>query len=76
MKNIIKKNKLTHIVCDVFANDTTIPDPEWIARHILKRVKSGSIILIHKPEKGVREWNYKTKELKQKQLLGVRRIIS
>ena len=35
---------------------------------ILKNIKPGSIVLIHMPEKGVREWNYKAMELTLKGL--------
>ena len=57
MQKVINDRKMNHVVCDAFANDTAIPDANWISRYILKRVKTGSIILIHMPEKGVREWN-------------------
>ena len=63
MQEIIDQKNMIHVVPDVFANDTFIPDPKWIAKYILKRVKSGSIILIHMPEKGVREWNFEAMEL-------------
>ena len=63
MENIIADQQMKHVLPDAFAHDTYIPDPEWIATHILGIVKSGSIILIHMPERGVREWNYKALEL-------------
>lgn len=58
MQVILNKYNTIHVLPDVFAHDTFIPDPEWIAKYILKRVKPGSIILIHMPEKGLREWNF------------------
>ena len=58
MHEIIKKHNLKHVVGDVFANDTSIPDANWISSFILKNVKPGSVIIIHMPEKGIREWNY------------------
>ena len=74
MHTIIQKYNLSHVVGDVFANDTSIPDPDWISEFLLKRVKGGSIIIIHMPERGVREWNYKALEqlligLKEKKLI-------
>ena len=63
MDKIIKKHKMKHVVADAFGHDTSIPDPEWISNYILRNVKDGSIILIHMPEKGVREWTYKAMEL-------------
>ena len=63
MDIVIKERGLTHVVCDAFATDTSTPDPEWISNYITKKTKPGSIILIHMPEKGVREWNLKAMEL-------------
>ena len=63
MQKVLNDRKMHHVVCDAFANDTAIPDAYWISRYILKRVKTGSIILIHMPEKGVREWNLKAMRL-------------
>ena len=63
MQKILTDRKMNHVVSDAFANDTAIPDAHWISKYILKRVKSGSIILIHMPEKGVREWNLEAMRL-------------
>ena len=38
------------------------------SKFILKKVKPGSIVLIHMPEKGIREWNYEAIELTLKGL--------
>jgi len=62
MHIILDKYNLTHVIGDVFANDTSIPDPDWISQFLLKNVKPGSIIIIHMPERGVREWNYQALE--------------
>lgn len=58
MNQVLKLNNYIHVTCDVFANDVAIDDPQWISSHILKTVKPGSIILIHMPEIGFREWNF------------------
>jgi len=63
MNNVLEDENMVHIVCDAFAIDTSTPDPKWISKYILKRTKPGSIILIHMPERGVREWNYEAMEL-------------
>lgn len=68
MQSVIQKHNLIHTLPDVFAHDTYIPDPNWISKFILRKVKPGSIILIHMPERGVREWNYKALELTLKGL--------
>ena len=63
MQKVINERKMRHVVCDAFANDTAIPDATWISQYILKRIKTGSVILIHMPEKGVREWNLEAMRL-------------
>ena len=68
MQKILDKKGYKHIMCDGFANDTSIPDPKWISSFILKKIKNGSIILIHMPEKGFREWNLEAMELTLKGL--------
>ena len=68
MQRVIDEKGYTHIICDAFAADTAIPDAKWIAKFILKKVKPGSVVLIHMPEKGIREWNYEAMELTLKGL--------
>ena len=68
MQNVLNNKGYTHVISDAFANDTAIPDPIWISNFIINRTNTGSIILIHMPEKGVREWNYKAIELTLKGL--------
>lgn len=68
IEKVINKHRMIHVLPDAFAHDTYIPDPNWISKHILRKVKPGSVILIHMPEKGVREWNYKAIELTLKGL--------
>ena len=63
MQRVLKTHDMIHVLPDVFAHDTFIPDPKWIAKYILKKVKPGSIILIHMPEKGLREWNFEAMKL-------------
>ena len=69
MQKVLNERNMHHIVCDAFANDTAIPDAYWISQYILKRIKTGSVILIHMPEKGVREWNLAAMRLTLKGLL-------
>ena len=68
MQSVIDTKDYTHVVCDAFASDTSIPDAKWISKFILKKVKPGSIVLIHMPEKGIREWNFEAMELTLKGL--------
>lgn len=57
MQAVLDARGMTHVVCDAFANDTAIPDPQWIARRVLAQTRPGSVLLIHMPERGCREWN-------------------
>ena len=68
MEHFLDKEGYMHIMCDGFANDTSIPDPQWISGFILRKIKNGSIVLIHMPEKGFREWNFEAMELTLKGL--------
>ena len=68
MQQVLDEKGYTHVVCDGFASDTSIPDPKWISNFILRKIKDGSIILIHMPEKGIREWNLEAMELTLKGL--------
>ena len=63
MNEVLHENNMVHVLPDTFAHDTYIPDPKWISKYILKRIKPGSIILIHMPEKNIRQWNYEAIEL-------------
>ena len=40
MQTVIERENLIHVVSDAFANDTYIPDPNWISKYILNRVKN------------------------------------
>jgi len=63
MQAVLDERGLTHVVSDAFANDTEIPDAEWVADFVLKNTKPGSILLIHMPERGRREWNFEAMRL-------------
>ena len=63
MQNVLNEKGYINVMTDSFAHDTAIPDPEWIAKYILDRARPGSIILIHMPERGLREWNYQAMRL-------------
>merc|ERR1712176_994691 len=46
-----------------YAFDTEIGDSTWLAERLLEGVQSGSVLLIHMPEQGFREWNLQAIEL-------------
>lgn len=62
MLEVIEACGLKHVMLDCYGQDTEIPDPQFIADLLLRYVTSGSIFLIHMPERGMREWNFDAME--------------
>lgn len=58
MKRVLERHGLINIMVDCYANDPFIPDSRYLADFILRYVEDGSIVLLHMPERGFREWNY------------------
>jgi peptidoglycan/xylan/chitin deacetylase (PgdA/CDA1 family) len=56
MADELETRGLTNVMCDTYASCPIVQDGEFIGRHLTERTQDGSIILIHMPEKGVREW--------------------
>eukprot|EP00658_Telonema_sp_P-2_P010085 TRINITY_DN13797_c0_g1_i3.p1 TRINITY_DN13797_c0_g1~~TRINITY_DN13797_c0_g1_i3.p1 ORF type:complete len:291 (+),score=72.38 TRINITY_DN13797_c0_g1_i3:145-1017(+) len=63
MEQALQERGMTNVMVDCYANDPHIPDATFIAEFMLKRLQSGSIALIHMPEKSVRRWNLEALEL-------------
>jgi len=57
MNAVLEDLGYTPVLSDCFANDTNIADPEFIAATLLEQAMHGSIIVIHMPERGFREYN-------------------
>lgn len=59
MYKVLRKYGFNNVLCDSFANDTVIADPEFIATTLFSMIslEGGSIVVIHIPEKGFREYN-------------------
>jgi len=76
MADELESRGMTHVMVDSFANDTAIPDPKWIAETVLKYATDGSVLLVHMPERGVREWNLESMRLVLKGLkeLGLKAV--
>lgn len=47
---------LTNVMCDTYACCPVIQDGAFIGRFLAQRVSHGSIVVIHMPEHGFREW--------------------
>ena len=63
MQRVLKRHGLINIMVDCYANDPFIPDARYLADFILRYVDDGSIVLLHMPEKGFREWNFEALKL-------------
>eukprot|EP00929_Paragymnodinium_shiwhaense_P086455 TRINITY_DN46978_c0_g1_i1.p1 TRINITY_DN46978_c0_g1~~TRINITY_DN46978_c0_g1_i1.p1 ORF type:complete len:521 (+),score=120.55 TRINITY_DN46978_c0_g1_i1:92-1654(+) len=63
MQNVLDEEGYTNVMFDRYALDTEVGDAEWIAERLLDKVASGSVLLIHVPERGFREWNLEALEL-------------
>lgn len=65
MQQVLKRHGFTNVLCDSFANDTLLTNPEVIADGLLSMIDStgGSIVVIHVPERGFREHNFEALRL-------------
>lgn len=63
MQRVLKRHGLINIMVDCYANDPFIPDAQYLADFILRYVDDGSIVLLHMPERGFREWNFEALKL-------------
>jgi len=56
LKVLIRRGART-VLTDCYANDCMIPNPRYISWGMSRSVTHGSIMIIHMPERGFREWN-------------------
>jgi len=57
MHEVLHRLGFTNVLCDCYTNDPWIRDAGFIAKNLLSQVQPGSIVVIHMPEHGFREWN-------------------
>ena len=62
MLEVLEDRGMEHVMLDCYGQDTEIPDGQFIAEILLRHLRSGSIFLIHMPERGMREWNFDAME--------------
>lgn len=76
MKRVIERHGFTHVLGDCYANDPFITDPKFISDTMLEHVMHGSILIIHMPERGFREYNYDALQfiLKGLQAMGLKAV--
>ena len=63
MSRVLKERGMKHVMLDSYANDPHIPDPAFIASNMARAATHGSILIIHMPERGFREWNFEATRL-------------
>eukprot|EP00928_Gymnodinium_smaydae_P026680 TRINITY_DN20879_c0_g1_i2.p1 TRINITY_DN20879_c0_g1~~TRINITY_DN20879_c0_g1_i2.p1 ORF type:complete len:480 (+),score=124.14 TRINITY_DN20879_c0_g1_i2:180-1442(+) len=56
MREVLGRRGYQNVMFDRYALDTEVGDSEWIAERLLEGVASGSVLLVHLPERGFREW--------------------
>ena len=55
MFRVTARKGLRHAIGDAYCDDWAISDGKWVAKMLLKQAKAGSIIIMHMPERGLRE---------------------
>lgn len=63
MHNVLAKKGMTNAMVDCYSNDPHVPRAEFIAATLCRFVKHGSIMVVHMPERGFREWDFRAIEL-------------
>ena len=63
MSGVLKERGMKHVMLDSYANDPHIPDAAFIASNMVRAATHGSILIIHMPERGFREWNLEATRL-------------
>jgi len=56
MESVLASRGLTNVMCDSYASCPVVQDGEYIGKFLAERARHGSIIVIHMPEHGFREW--------------------
>mmetsp|Transcript_44096 Transcript_44096/g.94500 ORF Transcript_44096/g.94500 Transcript_44096/m.94500 type:complete len:894 (+) Transcript_44096:1565-4246(+) len=56
MERIVGERGMQNVMCDTYAACPIVQDGEFIGRSLAKSAQDGSILLIHMPSKGAREW--------------------
>ncbi|OEU11829.1 glycoside hydrolase/deacetylase [Fragilariopsis cylindrus CCMP1102] len=77
MEEVLEENNMYNVMCDCYAACPVIEDGRWIGQSLTKQVlkknnksrsKSGSIVLLHMPENGFREYCFLALEILLKEL--------
>lgn len=76
MTRVLARKRMQHVLTDCYANDPHIPFPKFLSFCMGWAATHGSILILHMPEKGFREWELEAIErvlesLRQKGLRSV-----
>jgi len=63
MAKVVKTLNATHALGDSYADDWAIHDPALVASLYLRQITSGSVAILHMPERGFREHTLQTMRL-------------
>lgn len=58
MAEIVQQRGMQHVLCDTYACCPVIQDGAFIGDYLASSASDGSIIVLHMPERGFREWCY------------------
>lgn len=56
MEQGLEKRDMFNVMCDAYAVDPIVENGKWIGQSLLRQTSDGSIILLHMPEKGFRDY--------------------
>eukprot|EP00812_Abedinium_dasypus_P013569 NODE_7073_length_463_cov_302.740196.p1 GENE.NODE_7073_length_463_cov_302.740196~~NODE_7073_length_463_cov_302.740196.p1 ORF type:complete len:133 (-),score=40.53 NODE_7073_length_463_cov_302.740196:48-425(-) len=55
MRTAVLDSSMQHVLGDSYCGDFAVDDAPWIAATMLRQVDSGSILILHMPERNFRE---------------------
>jgi len=56
MEKVLRSRNLVNVMCDTYSSCPIVEDGAYIGQLLSKRAQSGSIILLHMPERGFRDY--------------------
>lgn len=56
MEKCLSTRGLRNVMCDTYASCPIVEDGQWIGDSLARNAQDGSIILLHMPERGFRDW--------------------
>lgn len=72
MEEGLAQRDMYNVMCDSYAACPIVEDGPWLAQSLNKQITSGSIAIIHMPERGFREYCYEALDLLLNELVTVR----